>query len=191
MHMFHAFDAPEMLARMARDYPHAGQLEAQWRNTQQSPVTAVMQEHERAPRRVPPHAAWHAPPPPAVVDTIPRRTRRRLFEDNVRAAEVHSTTLAQRRMPARMPMHVVVPPPRVFASLPPRTQPHVDTEQHDFQQSMRAQVAVRQQWETETAHTRLSDDGLWPQYGMHMQSPAQIRAIGAAALRRTAQQWDC
>ena len=65
----------------------------------------------------------------------------------------------------------------------------MDMGQRNFQESMRAQGASRQQWEAEAAHARLSDDALWPQYGMHMLSVAQIHDIGAAALRRTAQQW--
>jgi hypothetical protein len=139
------------------------------------------------------HAAQGLPPLAAAAIAHQRQhrqpTRRRLLVDVAPATEILRTTLAQRRIPSRIPVQVVVPAPRVFATLPQSRRPTVDMEQRSFQRSMSAQVASRQQWEADTAHARISDAALWPQYGMHMLSVAQIHDVGGAALQRSARRW--
>jgi len=159
--MYHAFDGSGMPATMARKHTYVGPQEGQWPDIHPPRMTADIREREPFPHRVP-LPAGHVPAPTAaaIAPQFAHRepTQRQLFVDGPRAPEIVRTTLAQRRIPARMQVHVVVPAPRVLDSLPPRRQSVVDMEQHSFQQSMNLQVATRRQWEAATAHARLSDD---------------------------------
>ena len=159
--MLHAFDGAAMPANMTSNNTHVGQQEGQWLVTQPPRTTADIRERGLSLIRNSVPVANVATSAAAAIGPhfVHREdTRRELFVESPWATEILPTTLAQRRIPARTAVHVVVPPARIFDALAPCKQPSVDMEQRSFQQKMSAQVATRQKWEADTAHARVSDD---------------------------------
>jgi len=195
------FHAPELIARLQREHSYSARTnyEGTWQNEQGMMQTGPMPEPRPQPHQhTNQNNTWHVDFLPDFVpetaaptaQTAPAVVRRLLFGDGenttqqrIITTQIGLATLGQRRMPLRAPVRVIVPPPRRFPVLPQHSAHVVNPTQLTRRRPMPNDAVDLEQETHESEYDVLS------QYGMHMLSVEQIRAIGAANMRQCVERW--